>query len=365
MPYFGPLTVFSFRVTEAETGVPVSQAQCALSDAPLSFRILEGAGGYTDLNGVCTLEALFPARYYSVYKAGYVTARGSVPGSQINVTLTTTAVKYWVAILAGVGGTVDPSGTYQVAANTKLTITATPDQGYILDYWLVNNVKSGNTNPLGVTIDKDNYSINAVFKEAEVPPPTNGGGNGVTWPVKKLMHPFDNVKLEPGIMTWIEKSRLITKIDTSVLVGGKLAYTINYLSGMLKGITVKIIWNDEVIYESGYPGPIIGVPITGSIDLTGYINSSNTLKVGVSQGPLGFNVVTFDVWLTLGYSEEPVIEPDMPSQWLEEWMKEYWWLAAGGIGLAGIYLLTRKGPIGPLIVTVPYYPRERRKEEEE
>jgi len=362
VPYFGPLTVFSFKVTEAETSVPVSQAQCALSDAPLAIGSLEGVGGYTDLNGVCTLEALFPAKYYSVYKAGYVTARGSVPGAQINVSLTPTTVKYYVTVNAGVGGSVEPFGSFQVAANTKITVTATPQTGYILDYWLVNNVKSGNTNPLGATIDKDNYSINAVFKVADVPPPPPNG-NGVTWPVTRQIHPFSNVKLEPGIMTWIEKSMTITSIDTTSLVGGKLNYTINYLSGTLKGITAKIIWNDVVMYEVM---PRIGVPVTGSIDLTGLINPSNVVKVGFSQGPFGFNSVAFDVWLILGYSKEPVIEPGMPGPGLEDLLKEYWWVAAGGIILGGIYLFTRKGP--PIIVMgAPYYPppRERRKEEEE
>jgi len=364
VPYSAALTVFSFKVTEAETGVPVANAQCALSDAPLVIGSLEGVGGYTDLNGVCTLEALFPARYYSVYKAGYVTARGSVPGTQINVSLTPTAVKYYVTVSAGAGGSVDPFGSFQVAANTKLTVTATPDSGYILDCWIVNNVKSGNTNPLGATIDRDNYSIYAVFKVADVPPPPpNGDGNGVTWPVTRQIHPFSNVKLEPGIMTWTEKSMTITNIDTASLVGGKLNYTINYLSGTLKGITAKIIWNDVVMFEVM---PQIGVPVTGTIDLTGLINPSNVVKVGFSQGPFGFNSVAFDVWLVLGYSKEPVIEPGMPGPGFDEFLEKYKWWLAGGIGLAGIYLLTRKGQ--PLIVmTQPYYPppRERRKEKEE
>ena len=163
-------------------------------------------------------------------------------------------------------------------------------------------------------------------------------------------------------MTWIEKSMTITNIDTASLVGGKLNYTINYLSGTLKGVTAKIIWNDQVMYEVS---PRIGVPVTGSIDLTGLINPSDVIKVGLSQGPFGFNSVAFDVWLILGYSKEPVIEPGMPSPEFEEWLKKYWWIVAGGIGLGGIYLLTRKGPIGPLIVTVPQYARERRKEKVE
>jgi len=364
VPYFGPLSIFTFKVTEAETGVPVANAQCAVTDLPGGSKSLEGTGGFTDLNGVCTLEALFPARYYSVYKAGYVTARGSIPGSQINVTLTTTAVKYWVTINAGVGGTVDHSGTYQVAANTKLTITATPDPGYILDYWLINNVKSGNTNPLGATIDKDNYSIYAVFKVADVPPPPpNGDGNGVTWPIKKRIHIFDNVKVEPGTGTWTEKKFKLTGVDLSVLLGAKLDYVISYNAGILPPVINRIILNDQEVLKLSL---WTYTTQTGTVDITGLLKPTDIIKINVTQVMATFSSVAFDVWLTLGYSEEPVIEPGEGGPTLEELLKEYWWLAAGGIGLAGIYLLTRKGQ--PLIVmTQPYYPppRERRKEEEE
>jgi hypothetical protein len=357
VPYFGPLTIFSFKVTEAETGVPVANAQCALSDAPLVIGSLEGVGGYTDLNGVCTLEALFPARYYSVYRAGYVTARGSVPGAQINVSLTPTTVKYYVTVNAGVGGSVEPFGSFQVAANTKLTVTATPQTGYILDYWLVNNVKSGNTNPLGVTIDRDNYSINAAFKVTEVPPPTNGDGNGVTWPFTRRLHLFDNVKVEPGIGTWTEKKINITGVDLSVLLGGKLDYVISYNAGVLPPIIARIILNDqEVLKFTSWTY----TTKTGTVDITGLIKPTNVIKINVTQVMATFSSVAFDVWLTLGYSEEPVIEPGLPGPGWEELLKEYWWVAAGGIGLAGLYILTRKGQ--PLIVmTQPYYPPPQEK----
>ncbi len=364
VPYYGP-GVYTFRVTEAGTGVPVANAQCALSDAPLIIGSLEGVGGYTDLNGVCTLDAPFIARYYSVYKAGYVTARGSIPGTQINVSLTPTAVKYWVAITAGIGGTVDPSGTYQVAANTKITVTASPQTGYVLDYWLVNNVKSGNTNPLGVTIDRDSYSIYAIFKEAEAPPPPpNGGGNGVTWPVTRRLHLFDNVKVEPGIGTWAEKPITITGVDLSSLIGGKLDYVISYYAaGILVPITARIILNDqEALKFTSWTH----TTKTGTVDLTGLIKPTNVIKINVTQVIATFSSVAFDVWLTLGYSEEPVIEPGLPGPGWEELLEKYKWWIAGGVGLAGIYLLTRKGQ--PLIaMTQPYYPppRERRKEEEE
>ena len=333
VPRAAPLELYTFKVTDAVTGLPIFKAECSIVDR-LPY---EGVGGYTDLNGVCTLEVLFAAHYYTVYKAGYVTKTGSLPGTQINVALTPTAVQYWVVVNAGTGGTVDPSGNFQVAANTKITVTATPSTGYILDYWLVNGAKSGNTNPLGVVIDKDNFSVYAVFKVVETPPPPPPTD---TWPVTRQVHVFDNVKFETGWGTWVEKSKPLNGVDMGALVGGKISYTVNYVSAVLTGIHVYFYVNDVQV---GEVFPTKGQPVSGEIDITGYLYGTNELKVGISAGPAGFNVVYVDEWITLGYSQEPVVEPSLPPEWLE-WIKQNWkWLAIGGGALTGLYLLTRKG----------------------
>ena len=351
--YVSPLTIYTFNVTDAVTGIPVNRAECALSDAPLAMRPYEGVGGHTDINGVCTLEVLyFPPNYYSVYKAGYVTARGSTPGTQINVALQPTEVLYYVTVGTGVGGSVDPSGIFQVAANTKLTITAYPDTGYVLDYWLINGAKSGSTNPLGVVIDKDSFSVYAIFKESEVPPPPP---DTPTWPITRQVHLFDNMKIETGWGTWVEKTRPLVGVDTGVLMGAKINYTINFKSSVLPGIHVYFYVNDV---EVGVVFPPLGEPVTGEIDITGYLTGTNTFKVGVSAGPAGFNVVYVDEWVTVGYSDEPVIEPSSPFNPYWDWIVKNWkLLAVGGGGLFALYLFTRKGP--PVIVVPEYRPRRR------
>ena len=74
-------------------------------------------------------------------------------------------------------------------------------------------------------------------------------------------------------------------------------------------------------------------------------------------------MVYVDEWITIGYSQEPVVEPSVPYNPYWDWLVKNWqWVALGGGGLAGLYLLTRKGP--PVIVIPPYISPRRREEEE-
>jgi len=368
VPYAGPLTVYTFRVTEAGTGIPVANALCGLQNVSYGYKALEGAGGYTDLNGVCSIEALFAAGYYGVSKAGYVTARGSVPGTQINVELTPTAVTYWVTIIAGVGGSVDPSGTFQVAANTKITVTATPETGYVLDYWLVNNVKSGNTNPLGVTIDRDNYAIYAIFKQSIIPPPPppNGGGNGgggnggggtvktVTILSNKLIAvPFlwdGNSHTEPINLTWDSAKTTLTKATLSAR-----AYSNN------DAMQMDLYLNANKVGDVSWPALQNNQWKETTVDVTGRLaKGNNSFKFDYYFTWLGGRGANAWVYadLILEYTgDEPGATPGGGDPWA--WVKENWmWLAGGGVVLGSVYLLTRKGQ--PLIVmTQPYYPREK------
>ncbi|MBA7493296.1 hypothetical protein ES702_03854 [subsurface metagenome] len=337
------MSLYTFTVTDAATGAPIAGAQCAIVDRYEMIKPFEGIGCTTGADGICSVEPLFPPNYYSVYKAGYDTVRGPVPGTQINVALGSTSVEYWVTILAGSGGDVEPSGNFKVAANTKLSIKATPDSGYILDYWLVNGVQHGPINPLGVTIDRDSFSVNAIFKEGTTPPP-NGD------PVMKQIHVFDTVVLDGGMGLGASKYTSLTNVDTKILLGGKLDYTVSYMSAKLAGVTCFIEWNGEVLEKIPFTAFDVGKTVSGSLDLTGKIRNTNSVGVRFSQGPLGFNRVSFDVWVALGFSEEPVIDPVVPTDW--DW---WWtWAIAGGV----IAVTTVVGVIA-------YQELERRKAREE
>ena len=346
--YGEALAQYTFTVTDFSTGLPVKGAQCAILDryAISLQQRFDGAGCITGADGMCSIpEQIFPVRYWSVYKAGYVTQRGSVTTFDIVVALVPTDLMYWVSVLAGANGSVKPSGTFQVEANTKLTVTAEPNEGYILDYWLINDKRSGSTNPLSVIIDKDSFSIYAVFKVEEVPPPPDD----VPWPVSRQIHVFYNERLNPGWETWADETKHVKNIDTAVLLGGKLDCTISYETAKLAGVTAKIYWNEELLEAIPFSALEVGKVVVRSYDLTGKIESSNSIRIGLSQGPAGFNVVAYDIYATIGYSEEPVIEPSVPEP---PWWKgiTWWqWLLIGGVAFAGVMIVTREKPV--IVVT--------------
>ena len=375
VPYAGPLTVYTFKVTEAGTGIPVANALCGLQNVSYGYKALEGAAGYTDLNGVCSIEALFAAGYYGISKAGYVTARGSVPGTQINVELTPTAVTYWVTIIAGVGGSVDPSGTFQVAANTRLTVTATPETGYVLDYWLVNNVKSGNTNPLGATIDKDNYRIFPIFKESTTPPPPppppppptppppppppNGGGTVKTVTIlsnKLIAVPLlwdGNSHTEPINLTWDPAKTTLTKATLSAR-----AYSNNDAMQMDLYLNANKVGDVSWAALQSNQWKEITVDVTSRL-----AKGNNSFKFDYYFTWLGGRGANAWVYadLILEYTgDEPNAAPGGGAGDPWAWVKENWmWLAGGGVVLGSVYLLTRRGQQPLIVMTQPYYPREK------
>ncbi|GAH77199.1 unnamed protein product, partial [marine sediment metagenome] len=82
--------IYTFYVTDALTGLPIQGAQCAITDRQPLIESREGAGAVTNEQGIAEVNTTFPSHHYSVYKAGYETVRGTVPGAQINVAMTPT-----------------------------------------------------------------------------------------------------------------------------------------------------------------------------------------------------------------------------------------------------------------------------------
>ena len=46
-------------------------------------------------------------------------------------------------------------------------VTANPDSGYLLDYWLLNEENAGSDNPINVTMD-DDHTLQPVFHEGTI-----------------------------------------------------------------------------------------------------------------------------------------------------------------------------------------------------
>jgi len=171
------------------------------------------------------------------------------------------------------------------------------------------------------------------------------------WPITR-QYPYENIVLNPGALLEDAETRDVGPVDKAVLLGAVLDYKITYQSGVLKGVRAWIYWNDEEIAYHHLGSSDIGVPVTGTVNLgTGRITSHNTLKVKMIQGPLGFNVVRFDIVLTLGYSEEPAEEPKPGFPWPE--LAWWHWAIIGGVALGVLYIVVVR-PAPPTVITVPY-----------
>jgi len=357
-PYLGryvleqaPLAGFNFTVTDANTGLPIQGAHCLIFAGPDCTGDADGV--YTDSQGKAGIDAIwFAPRSWMVSKEGYIPIRSNYVTSQITVALESTEIIYTVRIFAGTGGTTDPRGTISVAPNTKLTVTAIPDGGYEFNYWVYKGQNVGSANPATFIIDRNSITITAVFKESEAPPPPPPPPPPPSpWPVTR-QYPYENIVLNPGPLLEASETKDVGPVDTDVLLGAVLDYKITYQSGVLKGVRAYIYWNDEEIAYHHLGSSDIGAPVTGTINLgTGRIRASNTLKVRMYQGPLGFNVARFDLVLTLGYSEDPAEEPKPPFPWPE--LAWWHWAIIGGVALGILYIVVVR-PAPPTIITVPY-----------
>jgi hypothetical protein len=91
----------------------------------------------------------------------------------------------YLDVYSGTGGYTSPStGTYQYIQGQTAYVTAYATGGYTFDYWIVDGVNVGSSNPIGVSMNVDHY-IQPVFYSN--PPPQyslsiSSGGGGSTSP---------------------------------------------------------------------------------------------------------------------------------------------------------------------------------------
>lgn len=82
---------------------------------------------------------------------------------------------YTLTITATVGGTTDPTpGTYSYTANSSVQVTAVADEGYLFEYWELDDVNVGSANPYTVLMDEA-HTLKAV--SSLIPPPLSASIN--------------------------------------------------------------------------------------------------------------------------------------------------------------------------------------------
>jgi hypothetical protein len=97
-------------------------------------------------------------------------AAQAIPHTTVNGTFDNRPPVEQYELVIGVSGsgTTDPvPGTYLYDADTVVPVDAVPENGWILDYWLLDAVDVGSTDPYVVTMDA-NHTLTAVFVEAPV-----------------------------------------------------------------------------------------------------------------------------------------------------------------------------------------------------
>ncbi len=340
-----PINWFNFHVVDAETGAPVSAAFCAIHAG------IDGSGDtdgvYTDSQGKADMEAIwFRPVSWSVTKAGYKVFVSNNMVQWAEVVLEPIDMLFTVRVLAGIGGYTSPSGTLKIVPDSQLEVTAYPESGYRFSNWLFNAENVGTVNPHMFLIERNATTISAVFTQT-VPDPPNGTVPG-DWPVVKTDHVFDNVRLDPGFLQEARETAT-KKVDVSQVLGGQIEYSVKLESSLTTASTYWILWNNEIMKEGGlWPTDPHGTIKSGMLEIPkNKIRASNTLTIMLTQVPGLFNRVLFNVWVTLGYTAEPVDPPWGDEGDWTDWIRDNaLWIGLGGValGATALYLVTPKTP---------------------
>lgn len=129
-----------------------------------------------------------------------------------------TRIAYTLTITTTTGGTTNPSlGYHAYAVGSNVLVTATPQNGYRFDSWILDDSNPDIDNPISVTMDTD-HNLHAVF--SELPPPPVGGH---AVPIEKPRFLVPKIDVIPG--TGLALVFLAVTIVTIILIrrGNKLS----------------------------------------------------------------------------------------------------------------------------------------------
>lgn len=137
------------------------------------------------------------------------------------------------------------------------------------------------------------------------------------------------------------KTKMLSDVDMSLLLGGTLTWTMEYTKGNEITFPGHIFFNDQRLETATLTH---GEPFkSGTIDLTGLIKKTNSVKIAIESSPLQWCEVSFSVWVTVCFSAEPEEPPiiEEPTPPISTNMK---YAAIGGGAIVLALLLSRRGP---------------------
>jgi uncharacterized repeat protein (TIGR02543 family) len=142
------------------------------------YRLDSGNAISVDPEGVAYVTGSTDSAYFPTQNP----IQGSYGGGDLDAFIAklsfsgSTSGTYTLTITAGSGGTTNPSaGTYTYDEGVEVTVTATPNSGYIFVGW--SGDVTSTANPITITMDS-NKSITANFTQESDGGGSDGGGNG-------------------------------------------------------------------------------------------------------------------------------------------------------------------------------------------
>jgi hypothetical protein len=236
----------------------------------ITLYVVAGSGGSVDPSGSQTLvvgqtyhftaspNTGFNFEYWDLAGANMgninpipVTADSSMDGQTLTAHFTQQTVTLYV--VAGSGGSVDPSGPQTLVVGQTYQFTATPDVDYLLDYWDLAGENKGATNPLPLiaTQSIDQQTLTANFSTAPPPKITVTiavTGSGVT-------------DLAPGTHEFNVGDTVI--INASPVSGGEfIQWTVNgavYTENPLNLVVTTDLNGKTITAEFTSPGPTLSM----------------------------------------------------------------------------------------------------------
>lgn len=137
-------------------------------------------------------------------------------------------------------------------------------------------------------------------------------------------------------------TRVLRNVDMNLLLSASMSWSITYIQGNEIEVDGHIYLNDQRL-ESVMLAHWDDSE-SGTIDLTGLIKSTNDIKITMGSMPVTWCELSFDVWITLCFSEEPEEPPEIEDEDEGFIDKNLKWLALGGGAVALALLISRKGP---------------------
>jgi hypothetical protein len=175
-------------------------------------------------------------------------------------------IQYKLVISVSGNGRTDPSvGTHLYNAGSVVQVDAIPDSGYMLYYWLLDNVNVGSADPYNVAMDA-NHTLTAVFVEA--PPAIFADG-------------FDSGSFSQWTGSSVTSGETATAVNTQFHHGPYSAkFTTNGGGGTERAYVYKDIEAQSEVYVRGYFYIENGLPLQDNDDrfnLFAFMSGSSTI----------------------------------------------------------------------------------------